>query len=300
MMTIHFSSNACDVCGCRLGGLSYGILPQHFQHLVGVKYSYARFHARMDHNSEYFSDEYSDDTYQRIDVVGRVSLVPKIKLNVQLPYLMNEMAGSHQNVNSQGIGDPILMLYYTPINTGTSDSNWKNSLMIGGGVKLPFGEYEKADDGLIINRNFQMGSGSVDYLLSANYTVSWNDWGINTEASYKMNGTNNQNYQFGNQFNVSSYLFRYLESSVIGFLPYAGAYYEFSDHHYDGNVEEVNTGGTALFATVGTQFYWKQLNLTLDYQTPIHQAYNSDDVASIETNGRFSVGLLFSISSNKE
>ena len=294
------SSNACDVCGCRLGGLSYGILPQHFQHLVGVKYSYASFHAKMIHDSEYFGDEYSDDSYQRIDIIGRVSLLPRLKLNVQLPYLINEMEGSHQKVSTSGVGDPVAMLYFTAFNTGTEMSNWKNSLLIGGGMKLPFGEYEKLDDGLIINRNFQMGSGSVDYLLSANYTVSFNDWGINTEASYKMNGTNDQDYRFGNQFNASGYMFRYLESSVIGFLPYAGGYYEFSEHHYEGKVEQINTGGTALFATVGAQAYWQQLSLNVEYQAPVHQSYNSDEVATIQTNGRFSVGVIWSIQSKKE
>lgn len=300
IIAIKITSSACDVCGCRLGGLSYGILPQHFQHLVGVKYSYARFHAKMNHDSEYLGDEYSDDTYQRIDVVGRISLLPRLQLNVQLPYLINAMDGSHQKVSSSGIGDPVAMLYFSAFNTGTNESNWKNSLLVGAGVKLPFGEYRKEDDGLIINRNFQMGSGSVDYLVSANYTVSLNDWGLNTEASYKMNGTNDQDYRFGNQFNASGYFFRYLETSTIGFLPYAGAYYEFSEHHFEGKVEQVNTGGTALFATVGTQVYWNQLSLNLEYQAPIHQSYNSDEVATIETRGRFAVGLIWSIVVNQE
>lgn len=299
-LTITFSSLACDVCGCRLGGLSYGILPQHFQHLVGVKYSYARFYAQMDHDSEYYNDEYSNDTYQRIDVIGRISILPKLQLNVQLPYLINQMDGSHQKVSSDGVGDPIVMLYYTLLNTGLEDFDWKNSLRVGGGVKLPFGEYRKEDDGLLINRNFQLGSGSVDYLLSANYTLSYNNWGLNTETSYKMNGTNDVDYHFGNQFNASAYLFRYLETNTLGFLPYGGVYYEFSQKHTEGKVDQVNTGGTALFTTLGTQVYWKQFSLTMDYQAPINQTFNSDDVATIETKGRFSVGIVWSIAPKEE
>lgn len=293
-------AQACDVCGCRLGGLSYGILPQHFQHLVGVKYSYAHFYAEMDHDSEYFGDEYSDDTYQRIDLMGRVSLLPRLQLNVQLPYLINEMDGSHQKVSSQGIGDPVVMAYFTPFNTGKETTDWKHSLLVGGGVKLPLGDDQKQDGGEIINRNFQLGSGSLDWLLSGNYTVSYLDWGLNLEASYKMNGTNKEDYRFGNQFNTSGYLFRYFEAVAIGYLPFAGLYYESSERHQERQVSQVNTGGTALFATMGAQLYWKQFSLSVDYQLPLAQSFNSDNISTIETKTRFSVGLLFSISAGAD
>ncbi|WP_421879852.1 hypothetical protein [Marinoscillum sp.] len=292
---IHLSSSACDVCGCRLGGLSYGILPQHYQHMVGLKYSYAHFRAEMEHNSEYFSDEYSDDTYQRMDLIGRITLLPKLQLNVQLPYLINEMDGTHQKVSSNGIGDPVLMMYYTPFNTGESANTWRHSFLLGGGVKLPLGDFDKEDGGVIINRNFQLGSGSLDYLLTANYTLSVDDWGLNVESSYKMNVANSQGYRFGNQFNVSGYAFCYLESATFGFLPFAGAYFETSGQHRDAKAIQVNTGGNALFATLGTQIYYRQLNLMLDYQHPISQNYHSDDVATITAANRFSIGLIYSI-----
>lgn len=288
-------ANSCDVCGCRLGGLSYGILPQHYQHMVGLKYSYAHFHAEMDHDSEYFSDEYSDDTYQRVDLIGRLELFPNVQLNVQVPYLNNQMSGSHQSVASHGLGDPMALLYFTPFNTGESTSAWRHSLRIGGGVKFPLGDDQKEDGGVIINRNFQLGSGSLDYLLSTNYTFSMNDWGVNVETSYKLNTANSQDYRFGNQFNASAYAFRYLESSIVGFLPFAGMYFESAQQHRDGKVDQVNTGGEALFATIGTQIYYKRINLMLDYQYPLSQKYNSDNVATITAANRFSVGLIYSI-----
>lgn len=291
---------SCDVCGCRLGGLSYGILPQHYQHLFGVKYSHAAFNAHMDHDSEYSGEEYSNDTYQRIDLMGRISFADRWQVNVQLPYLINQMDGNVQQVSSSGIGDPVVMVYYTPFNTGTEDNRWKNSLLVGGGVKLPLGDHDKLDDGTIINRNFQMGSGSLDYLLSANYTLSFNNWGMNYEASYKMNTSNSDGYRFGNQFNASAYLFRYLEVGPIGILPFAGAFYENSVQHTDDGIIQVNTGGAATYGTLGSQIYWKQWNLNVEYQIPMHQSYNSDNVATIEAGNRISLTLIYSLSGKKK
>lgn len=292
-------SMACDVCGCRLGGLSYGILPQHYQHLIGVRYSYAGFNAHMNHDSEYYNDEYSDDTYQRIDLMGRISLLPRLQLNVQLPYLINDMDGTEQSVSSSGIGDPSILVFFTPFNSGDSNSSWKNSLLIGGGVKLPFGEYKKEDNAEIINRNFQLGSGSLDYLLSANFTISYDNWGINMESSYKMNSRNDDDYRFGNQFNISGYVFRYLKTTDLSFLPFAGVYHENSAHHTDGKIKQINTGGSATYATLGYQVYWKQLSFNMEYQLPITQQFNTDAIANIEAENRISLGLIFSITGKK-
>lgn len=299
-LLISSASLACDACGCRLGGLSYGILPQHYQHLVGIRYSHAAFHAEMNHDSQYLGHEYSNDTYQRMDLIGRISVKPWLKLNVQLPYLINHMEGNHEQAHTAGPGDPMVMAYFTPFNTGNTENKWKNALLLGVGAKLPVGNFEEKNDGVIINRNFQLGSGSTDLLLSANYTVSVNNWGLNTETSYKLNSANKNDYQFGNQFNLSGYFFRYLERGSIGWLPYAGAYYEQSAPHYDGLVRQINTGGHALLSTVGSQLYWKQVSLTADYQHPLVQRYNAEDIATITAKGRWTIGLLYSLQRRKK
>lgn len=291
---------SCDVCGCRLGGFSYGILPQHHRHIIGIRYSYAEFSARMNHNSSYFADEHSNDTYQRYDVLARVSLLEKLQINVQIPYLINTMDGNKQQVTSNGVGDPMVVGYYNLINTSDQEEAlWKNSLLLGAGVKLPLGDYEKMDQGKIINRNFQLGSGSVDYLFSANYTLSLGAWGLNTDASLKLNTANDQGYTFGNQFNINSYLFRHVKTSFLTVLPYIGGYYETADQHKAGKIVQINTGGSAFFTSVGIQLYKGNFALNLLYQSPLSQKYNSDAIASIEAKDRFSASLHFNIASPK-
>ncbi|TXI71256.1 MAG: hypothetical protein E6Q41_00520, partial [Cyclobacteriaceae bacterium] len=62
---------ACDVCGCSLGGSYFGILPQFNKNFVGLRWSQARFHAYMNHQSGYLSEETSNDTYRKLELWGR-------------------------------------------------------------------------------------------------------------------------------------------------------------------------------------------------------------------------------------
>ena len=291
------NSMACDVCGCKLGGLYFGILPQFNTHFIGIRYSHATFKASLNYNSEYLEDEFSTDTYQRIDLMGRYSITEKLQINFLLPYMRNNMDGSHQNVTSHGMGDPMILVYFNPFNTGGETvRKWKHALLVGGGLKLPIGDYKKEDNGEIINRNFQLGSGSLDYVLSANYTLRYQNWGVNLESSYKINTANSLDYEFGNQANISGYLFNYVQTPQVSFLPYGGLFFETAGKHMDGRIEQVNTGGSATFATVGTQVFRNSFTLTMQYQHPVSQSFNSDHIATIEAGDRFTVGLLFNFS----
>ncbi|MDX2303376.1 MAG: hypothetical protein NW226_11280 [Microscillaceae bacterium] len=295
------SGQACDICGCRLGGIYFGILPGFNYHFVGLRYSHATFNASLKYNSEYNQDEFSEDTYQRYDLLGRYSIHAKLQISFMVPYLVNQMNGSHQNVRSTGLGDPMLLLYYTPFNTSDQvQKDWKHSLMIGGGLKFPLGEFKKEDQGELINRNFQLGSGSLDYLLSLNYTLRYKNLGLNVESSYKLNSRNNENYLFGNQMNTSGYLIYWFEKPQISFLPYLGAYYERAGMHQDGKIDQVNTGGSALFGSVGLQSFYNNLNINILYQHPIAQNFNVEEIAHIETGARFTVGMLYTFTFKKK
>lgn len=297
-----FQSQACDICGCRLGGVYFGILPLYNTHFLGLRYSQASFNASINYkNNQYFEDEFSADTYRRVDLVGRYSISPRLQVNFIVPYLMNDMNGSHQQVQSAGLGDPMALLYYNLFNTGDNGKSfWQHSLSIGGGVKLPVGEYLKQDAGRIINRNFQIGSGSLDYLLSMNYTLRYQQFGLNMEGSYKINSQNSEGYRFGNQSNASAYLFYWITTPQVAFLPFAGTYFEQAEKHRDGKIEQINTGGAALFGTVGVQVFRKNMNLNFLYQAPWIQDFNTESTVNISANSRFTIGFLYNFSFKKK
>ena len=291
---VHGQIWACDICGCKLGGLSYGILPQYNSHFIGARFSQAAFNAKIDYANPYDEVIQSEDTYWRVDIMGRYILRPKIHLNVMIPYMHNAMRGNHQNVDVSGLGDPIILVYYNLINTGEQlDKKWKHSLLVGGGVKLPVGEFRKTDNGVIVNRNFQLGSGSMDYLLSTNYTFRYKSAGANIEGSYKFNTRNSDQYLFGNQLNLSSYFFYQLETTWMSILPYSGIYHEWSARHKSKMIIQSNTGGKATFATLGSQLMRADWSVNVYYQYPVFQRYNVDQYSMIDAGDRLTLGIIY-------
>ncbi len=296
-----FQTSACDICGCNMSGLYFGFLPMYKSHFVGMRYSQASFKAYIDNDDFYFEDEYSTDVYRRVELIGRFSLSKKLQIRYILPFAINEMSGSHQNVRSNGFGDPIVMAYYNPLNTGNDFTKTvMQTLVIGGGIKLPLGTHNKLDQGELINPNFQLGSGSIDYVLGLNYTARHNTIGLNIESSYKINSANSDNYKIGNQTNTSANFFYYIETPKLSILPFAGIYYEHANHHTSREIIEANTGGEAWLGTFGVQLFRSKLMVNMQYQTPISQSFNTDYNASIAGKDRFSISVIQNFTFSKK
>lgn len=300
---------ACDICGCQLSGLSFGLLAGTRTHYLGVRYTQASFNASIIYNSDLLQDEFSEDTFTRTELLGRYILSTKLQLHAILPYIYNDMNGSVQSLEFDGIGDPSLLLFYDvfaknklkeePV-IDPPTSNFNHTLLVGGGIKFPVGKFDRFDRGEVVNRNFQVGTGSFDFMISSNYTINIKRWGFNTEASYKINTRNTDDYLFGNQFNASGYLFYsiLIKNGVIS--PFAGILYETADKHKDSDVLQFNTGGNATLGTFGIQANWKSFSVNGLVQSPIEQNYNSDDISNIETEHRFSIGILYHFKKKKK
>ncbi|HTE32914.1 MAG TPA: hypothetical protein VK666_21175, partial [Chryseolinea sp.] len=201
---------ACDICGCALGGNYFGILPLYNKNFVGVRWSQARFHSYIA-PTQYLSAQQSDDTYSKVELWGRYYITKRIQLFAFIPYAYNNMNGTDQVVYASGLGDINIIANYVIANTGENQSDFKHMLIAGGGIKLPTGKFDLTDKGKIINRNFQMGTGSVDFNLNAVYTLRYKKAGINLETGYKINTRNTHDYLFGNQYRASAQLFIWQE-----------------------------------------------------------------------------------------
>ncbi len=271
-----------------------GITPQSTANYFGLRYTTASFNAAIQYDSEFFVDERSSDTFQRLDFVGKVNLPANFQLNLSVPYLINKMDGNIQNVNFNGIGDPLAILFYSAINTEMNPARKINhSLLIGAGVKLPLGSSNQLGNDELINRNFQLGTGSTDYQLSAIYTIRSGAFGAATEGGYRLNTENPDGYEFSDQINIGLNFFYLRENPRIGLLPFSGVYFEYADSHKDNGIIQVNSGGKMLLGTLGTQVYLQQITLSASTQLPIYQSFNSDQFAQIEGKARFSVDFLY-------
>jgi hypothetical protein len=293
LFTTVSNASACDVCGCSLGGNYFGLMPHFNKNFIGVRWSQAQFYAHMNHHSEYFQDEYSHDTYHKLEVWGRINISSRLQLFAFIPYSYNNMNGSLQKVNASGMGDVTIIGNYKLFNTA-EDSNWKQMMTVGGGIKLPTGRIDQTDRGKLVNPNFQLGTGSVDFLLNTVYQLRYKNSGVNLETGYKINTRNKNDYHFGNQWYVSSQLFYSKKLGSITLLPNAGAYFEESAQHKDGESRLTNTGGHALFLSTGMETYFKSFSIGANYKHPLSQQYNSDSIADIRAADRWMISMTYS------
>ena len=294
IITTVSSSHACDVCGCSLGSNYFGILPQFDKHFVGVRWHHSSFFAQMNHNSELLEREYSNDSYHQLELWGRFYLSPRIQLFTSVPYSINFMRGSHQTVTASGIGDISVLVNYTLVNTGEDVGNpWRHIWLAGGGVKLPTGDFLQEDNGTLVNPNFQLGTGSTDFVLNTVYTVRYQNYGINLGATRQFNTENPEAYRFGNQWNTSAQLFYWRQMKSWSLLPNVGVYYETAEMHTDEGFRQLNTGGEAWFAQAGLDVYYQDLAIGFSFKNPINQRMNSDAIADIEAQERWTVSVIY-------
>lgn len=284
----------CDVCGCSLGGSYFGILPQFNKNFVGLRWSQARFHAYMNHQSDYLKPETSNDTYQKLELWGRYYVNKRIQLFAFIPYSFNSMKGTEQVVSSHGLGDITLIGNYLLLNTGEDKTKkFKHTWMAGAGVKLPTGDSNLEDKGVLVNPNFQLGTGSLDFLLSTVYTLRYQKAGLSVESGYKINTRNRNDYVFGNQFHASSQVFYWQNAGVFAFLPNAGVYFEQAAKHRDGTILQANTGGSSVQLMAGLETYVKGFTVGFTYKHPVNQHYNSDNIADITAKNSWSLSLTY-------
>src|ERR1051325_9406427 len=151
---IATETHACDVCGCSLGGNYFGILPFYGKNFVGLRWSQAQFHSYI-YPTPNIPAQTSNDTYSKVELWTRYHLTKRIQLFAFVPYVYNSMNGTDQVVYAQGLGDINLMANYELLNNSEGSSDWKHTLVTGGGIKLPTGKFSLYDKGKIINRNFQ-------------------------------------------------------------------------------------------------------------------------------------------------
>ncbi len=284
-------SKACDVCGCAMGAFSQGIMPDYSAHFIGFRYNWSQFNTQIKHQYPVQPTENSTDTYQRLDFVVRYNVSKKVKLNLIAPYVYNSMFGSHQTISNSGMGDPILLVQYQFWTESLVQKN--HFLTLGSGIKFPLGKSNLVDNGLLVNRNFQLGTGSLDFLITSNYFHRKNKSAISLESTYKINLKNGEHYRFGNQFNLAANYVYLTGKNKFSFLAFAGLYAEHSAPHKENEMRVFNTGGFGVYSNAGVQFYINKMRFSTGFQYPFYQNFQTDNATSITAKPRINADLIF-------
>lgn len=289
MLFLNIQIWACDICGCASGNLFLGIMPQFQKNFIGVRYQYKSF--QTEHLPDLFGNKpaSSYEQFHQADIWGRVYVHKKIQLFYFVPYLVKRKFENGEITQSSGLGDITLLSNYLIFNTGDSlNRKFRHTLSLGGGMKLPTGQFKLKREGAQIAPAMQPGSGSFDFIFNSIYTIRIKRLGLNTEMNYKFNTSNSQGMKFGNRLMASFSSFYLLQAGKFAFVPQLGLQYEIrSKDSINGELQSPG-GGQILNNLLSLDVFFKRISFQISSRIPIYQNLSKN---LIQTHPDIMVGI---------
>lgn len=278
----------CDACGCSASGGSMGFASMLNTNFKGIRYFNQSYKST---DGLYSNSAWYTESYNTMQVWARIPVVKKVQISTLIPYHFHNRETSNGKQNVSGIGDITILGMYQLYQTHKDSTFFVHSLQAGAGIKVPTGKFDEANNGSF-NPSYQVGTGSLDYLLATEYVLKRKQFGLNTLLNYVIKTENNKNYRFGNQFNYSGtffYLYEKEEYSIAPQLGFAGEVYE---NNYQLGQKVRNTAGDILFGKLGFEVGKDKFSVGANFMLPINQNLNNDN---LEANYRWSLNLNYSL-----
>jgi hypothetical protein len=281
---------ACEICGCSSGNYFIGPFPQFKKHFISLRYSFRHF----DTHQASDKDQFSKDLYQTAELWGGYNIGRKWQLLAFVPYNINRQFTDDGVLKSSGLGDVSLIANYKIFNKVADTKKGKRitqKLWIGGGVKLPTGKFDADQDNIVAEANNQAGTGSVDVLANAMYSLNWGNWGLNTTVNYRVNNQASS-FKFGDRFNSSAFVFRTIDAGSVFISPNVGVSYEYLAPNKLNKVKVEATGGNSVLGAAGVEVGINKIVLGTNVQLPIFQNLSNGQTKT-NVKGMVHVTFLF-------
>ena len=264
-------AKACDICGCGVGSYYLGILPEYNKRFIGLRYQYKTLTTHLGPSGER-SPLTADETYQSTELWGGWNIGTRFRVLAFVPYNFNKRESQTGDGDKRGLGDIAVMGYFKlfdNMNT-VSERLLVQSLWIGAGVKAPTGRYEPSERLAVQEspNNFQLGTASTDFTVNAAYDIRYNDLGLNTNVTYKMNTENSHEYRYGNKWTANALLYhKFRIANKFTVAPNAGVLYETAQKDVESNTYTIDvSGGHALSLVLGAELAFKGVSMGANFQ----------------------------------
>lgn len=287
IINAYTSAKACGACGCSMGGILVGVMPQYNQPTIGVRYQFRSFTSN-DHQG--FENKKTYESYHSMEFFLRLMPSKKTQIIMIAPFNYYIQKDNRKSYKTKGIGDPTFIVNYEIWKQDTPNKKVKHLLLGGIGLKIPIGNSRKIYIPGDYNVNLQNGSGSTDFIFLAQYTMRHKSLGWYNEFSYRSNGTNKLQYKLSDKLVVYSSLFYAIERKKISILPQAGIRFEHSqkDHYHQAIIN--HSGGMSLCISPAFQLMARKWTWGIFPDFPVFQ--NVSNGISV-LNVRFNTQLFF-------
>jgi hypothetical protein len=284
------TSFGCDICGCNSGNYFIGPMPQFTKHFVGLRYSFQRYNTVL--NSD--NTQFSNDFYQTTELLIGTRIKNKWQFLMFVPYSMSHLKSDDGNKRERGLGDLTLNGNYNimdKLGLNKDTATVSQQLWVGGGIKLPTGKFSVNNEEIVSSANSQPGSGSIDFLLNALYTLQIQSWGVNINVNYKINQSADH-FKFGNHFSPTAFVFRSFHAGSLIISPNLGLLDEVSGANVNNHVKVSDTGGNVLLSSIGLEFQYKKIAFGVNSQIPLSSNLSSGQTEA-KNRGMCHLSLLF-------
>ncbi|PRZ25224.1 transporter family protein [Flavobacterium granuli] len=277
----------CDACGCSASGGSMGYSSMLNSNFVGLRYFKQSYTSK---DGIFANSPWIDENFNTLQIWSKIPLGKKVQLSALIPYHFHDRALTAGTESIKGLGDASVIVSYSIYKTQKEEALFVHDLQLGGGIKIPTGKFEEANNAGTVNQSFQLGTGSWDYLLVGEYVVKKESLGLNTMLNYNFKTKNQKNYQFGNQFNYGSTLFYLLDYNALKIVPQIGVAGEVFESNKQYGEKLANTSGDVLFSKFGVEVGKEKLSIGINAMLPISQNLSN---GNMEANYRWSINLNY-------
>lgn len=277
LIVLSLSSFACEICGGGLGSNYTGLLPNFNKRFIGIRYHFNQLYTQLDIDGN-ITPLSNREEYHTAELWSAWNIGSRWRLMAIIPYsqIQKNNYGTNDKNQKNGIGDINVSGYYN-VWSGNNSNEMSQSIWLGIGTKIPSGKYNKEEYTNTNSPNiYQLGSASVDFTGSLNYDIRLKNLGLNTNASYKVNTKNPDEYQYGNKTTISSsFYYNVSLNDDFKIRPNVGLHYENQgkDQTMEYKIEE--TGGNNTNLNIGVETNLKSFAVGFTYQTPIQQKISS-------------------------
>jgi hypothetical protein len=274
---------ACDICGCGVSNYNPFLFPHLSRNYLSLSYLHRLYHTHSDAGT-------GTEQYSSFLLSGQYNPTKKLQLVTFLPYQVNQLENGNGKTRVNGIGDITFLANYKLWDKLKKGS--RQAFTAGIGIKIPTGKYVTAKTEEIDDHNFQLGTGSVDYLANISYRMSLRNWVFSTIASYKYNTQNKDDYRYGDVFTAGMTAVYHKDWNNFSVAPYVQLINEQQMKDASAHILQDHSGGNVLYTGGGIDVNTRKVTIGANYQFAANQNLAG---GQIDVKPRLSVHLSFTL-----